>query len=53
LSDRSKSEHQAAVHLLIKFWKVEDEENGGDQFHWINEGVYISIAELMAIARCV
>jgi hypothetical protein len=48
---RGLLEHQAAVHLLIEFWKTEAEESGVDQFHWINESDGLSVAELMAIAR--
>jgi hypothetical protein len=47
------SEHQAAVHLLIEFWKEEAEESDVDQFHWINEAEYLSVAELAAVARVV
>jgi hypothetical protein len=32
LFDTDQLEHQAAAHLLIKFWKEEDEENGVDEF---------------------
>ena len=45
------SERQAAVHLLMEFWKEEAEENDVDQFHWINADAYLSVAELAAIAR--
>ena len=45
------SERQAAVYLLVEFWKEEAEENGVDQFHWINEHGFLTVAELAAIAR--
>ena len=45
------SENEAAVHLLIEFWKEEAEENHVDHYHWINESGFLSIAELAAIAR--
>ena len=47
------TEHQAAVHLLMEFWKEEATENGVDQFHWINENDGLSVGDLMAIARIV
>ena len=47
------SEHQAAVHLLIEFWKFDAKEGDVDQYHWINEAEYLPVAELSAIARCV
>ena len=39
------------MYLLLELWKHEVREFDLDQFHWINEGVYITVAELMAIAR--
>jgi len=48
---RGVTEKQAAVYLLLEFLKHEVRESDLDQFHWINEGEYISVAELMAIAR--
>jgi hypothetical protein len=45
------SQRQAAVHLLIEFWKEEARESDVDHFHWINEGGFLAIAELSAIAR--
>ena len=47
------SERQAAVYLLVEFWKEEAEKSDVDQFHWINEDGYLSIADLAAIARVV
>ena len=50
---RNVSEQQAAVHLLIEFWKEEAEENSVDHFHWINEDGYLSVPEMATIARVV
>ena len=41
---------QAAVHLLLEFWKEDAEENDVDEFHWINEEAHLSVAEIGAIA---
>jgi hypothetical protein len=43
----------AATHLLIDFWRFDAKEGDVDQFHWINEDGYLSIADLAAIARVV
>jgi len=48
---KSVTERQAAVYLLLEFWKFDAKESNVDQFHWINEGAYLSVAELAAIAR--
>lgn len=48
---RGVPQQQAAVYLLMEFWKEEVTENGLDEFHWINKEEYLSVAELMAIAR--
>ena len=48
---RGVDERQAAVHLLLQFWKEEAEESDLDQYHWINEDGYLSVAEISAIAR--
>ena len=45
------SMEQAAVHLLLEFWKDDAKENDVDEFHWINEEAHLSVAELGAIAR--
>jgi hypothetical protein len=45
------TERQAAVYLLVEFWKEEARESDVEQFHWINEGAYLSVADLMSIAR--
>jgi hypothetical protein len=47
------SQRQAAAFLLMEMWKHEISDGGLDQFHWINENEYLSVAELMAIARAV
>ena len=47
------NQRQAAVHLLIEFWKFDAEENKLDEYHWINEDGYLSVADLEAIARYV
>ena len=48
---RGVTEKPAAVYLLLELWKHEVRESYLDQFHWINEGEFLSVAELMAIAR--
>ena len=47
------SQRQAATFLLMEMWKHEISDGGLDQFHWINENEYLSVAELMAIARAI
>ena len=47
------SMHQAAVYLLMKIWKYEVVVCDLDEFHWINETEYLSVAELRAIGRAV
>ena len=42
---------QAAVHLLLEFWKDDVEQHDVDEFHWINEEAHLSVAEIGAIAR--
>jgi len=42
---------QAAVYLLLEYWAFDAKEGYVDEFHWINEDGYLSIAELAAIAR--
>ena len=39
------------MYLLVEFWKEEASESDVEQFHWINEGAYLSVADLMSIAR--
>jgi hypothetical protein len=50
---RNVTQKQAAVYLLLEFWAFDAKEGDVDEFHWINEDGYLSIAELAAIARCV
>ena len=50
---RGVDQKQAAVYLLLEFWVFDVKEVGVDQFHWINEDGYLSVADLSAIARCV
>ena len=47
----SSDDRTAAIHLLIDFWRFDAKEGDVDEFHWINEADYLSIAELAAIAR--
>ena len=42
---------QAAVHLLLEFWKYDAKERDVDEFLWINEEAHLSVAEIGAIAR--
>ena len=51
VSRRGVDQKQAAVYLLLKFWAYDSKESDLDEFHWINEDGYLSIAELAAIAR--
>jgi hypothetical protein len=53
VANKVVSEAQAAVHLLIEFWKYEAEESWLDHFHWINEADYLSVAQLAAIGRTI
>lgn len=48
---RGVSEKQAAVYLLHDYWLDSMEDEGLDHFHWINEEQYLSVAEVMAIAK--
>jgi hypothetical protein len=45
------NQKQAAVYLLLEFWAFDAKEGDVDEFHWINEDGFLSIAELAAIAR--
>jgi hypothetical protein len=53
VATKGVSEEQAAVHLLIEFWKQETKESSLDHFHWINKAEYLSVAQLAAIGRAV
>jgi hypothetical protein len=48
---RGIEEKQAAVYLLLEFWADDAKESYLDRYHWINEGGYLSISEIAAIAR--
>ena len=48
---RGVDQKQAAVYLLLEYWAFDAREGDVDQFHWVNEAAYLSIAELAAIAR--
>jgi hypothetical protein len=48
---RGVTQKQAAVYLLLEFWSFDVKESYLDEFHWINEHGYLSIADLAAIAR--
>jgi len=48
---RDITRRQAATYLLLEFWKDEANENNLDEFHWINESVYLTVADVAAIAR--
>jgi hypothetical protein len=48
---RGVDQKQAAVYLLLEFWAFDSQECDVDEFHWINEDGYLSVAELAAIAR--
>ena len=50
---RGVDQKQAAVYLLLEYWAFDAREGDVDQFHWVNEAAYLSIAELAAIARSV
>ena len=50
---RGVDQKQAAVYLLLEFWAFDAEESSVDEFHWVHEDGYLSIAELAAIADAV
>ena len=50
---RGVDQKQAAIYLLLEFWAFDAKEGDLDQYHWINEEGYLSVAELEAIARVV
>jgi len=45
------SDYQAAIYLLLEFWREDAMDNGVDEFHWINEMDYLTVSDLAAIAR--
>ncbi len=48
---KQASDRQAAIHLLLDFWRLDREESDLDCYHWINEGGLLTVADLDAIAR--
>jgi hypothetical protein len=48
---RGVDQNQAAIYLLMEYWKFDAKEGGLDKFHWINETEYLDVAELDAIAN--
>jgi hypothetical protein len=48
---RGVSEYQAAIYLLLEFWRDDAMDNGLDQFHWVNEVDYLTVADLAAMTR--
>ena len=48
---RGVSEYQAAIYLLLEFWREDALDNGLDEFHWVNEADYLTVADLAAITR--
>ena len=48
---RGVDQKQAAVYLLLEFWAFDAKESYVEQYHWINEDGYLSVADLAAIAR--
>ena len=52
VASKAVTERQAAAHLLVEFWRHEAKYLDVDQFHWINEGEYLSIADPHPKCRC-
>ncbi|MEE4317784.1 MAG: hypothetical protein V2I74_12470 [Erythrobacter sp.] len=50
---RQATARQAAVHLLIEFWKFDREQTDLNRYHWINASAFLSVAELREIAHIV
>jgi len=48
---RGVDQKQAAIYLLLEFWRYDVGASDVDQFHWINEAEYLDIPELAAIVR--
>jgi len=48
---RDITQRQAAVHLLLEYWKELATEDTLDHYHWINEEASLSVSDLTAIAR--
>jgi hypothetical protein len=51
VSRRGVDQNQAAIYLLMEYWKFDAKEGGLDKFHWINEEGFLDMAELDAIAN--
>ena len=51
VSRKGITERQAATHLLIEFWRHDARYRDVDRFHWINEGAFLTVADLSAIGR--
>lgn len=47
------SEYQAAVYLLLAYWKSEACSYAVDRYHWVNEEGALSVAQLAAIGEAV
>ena len=47
------SEQQAAVYLMLEYWKSEAEAYAVDRYHWINEEGALSVAQIQAVADVV
>ena len=48
---RGVNQKQAAIYLLLEFWKYDAVENNTSEFHWVNQEGYLIGPELDAIAR--
>jgi len=46
---KQASRTQAAVNLLVDFWRMEKEANNLDHFHWLNEEGYFDASEWRTI----
>jgi hypothetical protein len=42
---------QAAIFLLLEFWREDALDTGFDWFHWANETEYLTVADLAVITR--
>jgi hypothetical protein len=47
------SRQQAAIHLLIDFWRWDKEEGDLDHYHWLNEEGYLDVSQWRTIALLV
>ena len=48
---RGVSENEAAIYLLLEFWREDSLDNDLDEFHWVNEAAYLTVSDLSAITR--